>query len=169
MLKLASAAIGELRVTDAVLLLLSDLPLVGGVVPTGEHVCPSGLPAFMSLADALRRGCQRLLDIDPSELTVGIQPRRIGNVRTAAIYAADTLENGAGYAVELSGRARILSVLETLLGDVADRWASPDHAICDSSCPDCLRSWDNRHLHSLLDWRLALDLAELALGRVSIS
>ena len=36
---------------------------------------------------------------------------------------------------------------------------------CDSSCPDCLRSWDNRHLHPLLDWRLALDPIVLAVGR----
>ena len=36
---------------------------------------------------------------------------------------------------------------------------------CDSSCPDCLRSYDNRHLHPLLDWRLGLDLAELAAAR----
>jgi DEAD/DEAH box helicase domain-containing protein len=165
MAKLGSAAIGELRVTDAVIMLLVGLPLVGGVVPTGEHVCPSGLSAFHSLADALRRGSQHLLDIDPSELTVGIQPRRVGNTRTAAIYAADTLENGAGYAVELSGQERITSVLETLLGDIAAQWAAPEHITCDSSCPDCLRSWDNRHLHSLLDWRLALDLAELAIGR----
>lgn len=39
-----------------------------------------------------------------------------------------------------------------------------DHA-CDTSCPDCLRSWDNRFRHSSLDWRLALEVADLALGR----
>jgi DEAD/DEAH box helicase domain-containing protein len=39
------------------------------------------------------------------------------------------------------------------------------HALlCDSSCPDCLRSWDNRRLHSLLDWRLALTLFNLIDG-----
>ena len=165
MTKIASAAIGELRVTDAVIMLLSDLPLVGGVVATAEAACPSGLPAIISLADALRRGAQQLLDIEPSELTVGIQPRRVGEVRTAAVYAADTLENGAGYAVELAEPHRVSAVLNALLTDVASRWTHGDHSTCDSSCPDCLRSWDNRHLHPLLDWRLALDLAELAVGR----
>ena len=41
--------------------------------------------------------------------------------------------------------------------------AFKDHASrCDSSCPDCLRSYENRSVHALLDWRLALDVAELA-------
>jgi DEAD/DEAH box helicase domain-containing protein len=35
---------------------------------------------------------------------------------------------------------------------------------CDRSCPDCLRNYGNRFSHGLLDWRLALDLAETALG-----
>lgn len=56
-------------------------------------------------------------------------------------------------------------MLEAILGTVADRWTAPDHLSCDVSCPDCLRSWDNRRLHPLLDWRLALDVAELAAGR----
>jgi DEAD/DEAH box helicase domain-containing protein len=29
----------------------------------------------------------------------------------------------------------------------------------------CLRSWDNRRIHGALDWRLALDVTDLALGR----
>ena len=31
-------------------------------------------------------------------------------------------------------------------------------------CPDCLRSYDNRRLHGALDWRLALDMLDLAAG-----
>jgi DEAD/DEAH box helicase domain-containing protein len=38
------------------------------------------------------------------------------------------------------------------------------HQDCDASCPDCLRSYDNRRIHGALDWRLALDVAELAAG-----
>ena len=165
MRKRESAAIGEVRVTDAVLLLPTNLPLNGGVIATGQSACPSGLAALTSFADALRRGCQNELDIDPSELTVGLQPRRIDDTRTASVYVADTLENGAGYAVELARGPRLKAVLEAILGDVGSRWCSASHELCDASCPDCLRSWDNRHLHSLLDWRLALDVAELAYGR----
>jgi DEAD/DEAH box helicase domain-containing protein len=98
-------------------------------------------------------------------LTVGLQPRKVGDTRTASIYVADTLENGAGYAVELARGPRLRAVLEAILGAVANRWTAADHLLCDGSCPDCLRSWDNRRLHPLLDWRLALDVAELAVGR----
>jgi len=148
-----------------VLLLPSGLPLPGQVVATALRSCPSGLAALTSFADALRRGCQSELDIDPSELTVGLQPRKVGDTRTASVYVADTLENGAGYAVELARGPRLRAVLDAILGTVADRWTAADHLSCDGSCPDCLRSWDNRRLHPLLDWRLALDVAELAAGR----
>ena len=44
-------------------------------------------------------------------------------------------------------------------------WENPAHArYCTVSCPDCLRSYDNRRLHGALDWRLALDMLDLAAG-----
>ena len=56
-----------------------------------------------------------------------------------------------------------------MVGRIADdlgrRWSGGEHVGCDASCPDCLRSYDNRHLHPVLDWRLALDVADLCLGR----
>lgn len=164
MQKLSDAAIGEIRVTDAVLLLGRGMTLPGGVVATGRESCPSGHAALTSFAEALRRGCQAELDIDPSELVVGLQPRSVDGHRTAALYAADTLENGAGYALELAN-GRLDAVLRRITDEVGERWARAPHDVCDTSCPDCLRSWDNRHLHGALDWRLALDVAELALGR----
>lgn len=164
MTKFDTAGIGEVRVTDAVLLLPTGLPLAGGVVATASRQCRSGYAAMASFGDALRRGCQAELDIDPSELTAGLQQRRVGDVLTASIYVADTLENGAGYAVELARGPRLEAVLKAILTTVSDRWQNAQHAGCDSSCPDCLRSWDNRHLHPLMDWRLALDVAELAAG-----
>lgn len=164
MAKRDEAAIGEVRVTDATLMLVRDAELVTGVVPTDRSIAAAGQAAMLSFAEALRRGCQAELDIDPSELVVGIQPRTVGGVRTAAVYVADTLENGAGYAVELGG-GRLGDVLERLADEVGLTWAGRAHSECDSSCPDCLRSWDNRHLHGALDWRLALDVTDLALGR----
>ena len=45
-----------------------------------------------------------------------------------------------------------------------DRLMAPAHAeVCDTSCPDCLRSYSNLSYHSLLDWRLGVDMAALAL------
>jgi hypothetical protein len=34
---------------------------------------------------------------------------------------------------------------------------------CQTSCPDCLRDYSNLAWHNILDWRMALDLARLAL------
>src|SRR3546814_12119725 len=45
-----------------------------------------------------------------------------------------------------------------------DRLVDQAHAgACDTSCPDCLRSYSNLAYHNLLDWRLAIDMANLAL------
>ena len=84
---------------------------------------------------------------------------------SAGIYVADTLENGAGYAVELGRPERLHAVVERIAGSIGDDWASARHSACDASCPDCLRAYDNRHLHPQLDWRLALDVADLCLGK----
>jgi DEAD/DEAH box helicase domain-containing protein len=78
---------------------------------------------------------------------------------------ADTLENGAGYAAELGRPERLLAVVSRIADALGETWHDDSHSSCDSSCPDCLRSYDNRHLHPLLDWRLALDVADLSLGR----
>lgn len=158
-------AIGEVRVTDALMVLPSRLALIGGSIPIARQYCPSGSAALHSFGEALRRGAHAELDIDPSEITIGLQSRRIGDVVSAGIYVADTLENGAGYATELARADRLRSVVTRIADHLDNVWSNGPHAYCDASCPDCLRSYDNRHLHSLLDWRLALDLADLSLGR----
>lgn len=162
--KVMDAAIGDVRRTDAALFLVRSEALATEVIPTASDECPSGAAAMYSFGEAIRRGAQAELDIDPDELVVGLQPRRQGHTRTAAVYVADSLENGAGYALELAD-SRIGDVIRQISSVVAAKWSSDGHRECDSSCPDCLRSWDNRNLHPLLDWRLALDVAEVAEGR----
>lgn len=161
----APYAIGEVRVTDALMVLPRGLAVAGGAVPVLQRSCPSGNAALHSFGEALRRGAQAELDIDPSEITVGLQSRRIDEVVSAGIYIADTLENGAGYASELGRPHRLRAVVAQIADGLGEAWASLAHESCDASCPDCLRSYDNRHLHALLDWRLALDVADLCLGR----
>ena len=164
MTKRDDAAIGEIRVTDAALILPIRLDLSAGVILTERNRCSSGHAAMLSFAEALRRACQDELDIDPSELVTGLQARVVDGHRTAAVFVADALENGAGYAIELA-KGRLDGVLNQLVDGNGRVWTSRDHIDCDSSCPDCLRSWDNRHIHGSLDWKLALDVGELALGR----
>lgn len=158
--------IGDIRTTDAVMLMLDKVRLQGGVVNTHPDECPAGRSAMQSFAEALKLGCQAELDIQPQELSGGVQSRLSPQgIRTAAVYLADTLENGAGYAVELAQGSILRRALAAIADGLSVQWQAHDHSACDSSCADCLRSWDNRFVHGLLDWRLALDVADLALGR----
>ncbi|MFC7278246.1 DEAD/DEAH box helicase [Paractinoplanes rhizophilus] len=164
--QLGDAAIGEVRKTDALVVTPIGLDLPGGVVLTDRDVQPAGLPALWSFAEVLRRGFQAELDVDPSELTVGLNPVSVNGEQTHRVFAADTLENGAGYASLLGEPVFFRSVLERIGDELRNRWEATRHAEeCTTSCPDCLRSFDNRRIHGALDWRLALDMVELGLRR----
>ena len=164
MTRLDPVAIGDVRPTDVLVLSFDQLPLQGGVIPTGRTLLPAGLSAMWSVAEVLRRGCQAALDVHPDELQVGLQPARINEIRTHRVFIADGLENGAGYASELGRPQNLKKVLDDVLTDLAVKYEAPNHQVCSESCPDCLRSYDNRRLHGALDWRLALDVASLAAG-----
>jgi len=158
------AAIGEIRVSDVLVVTPRELKVPTGSV--GLYSLPAGRTAFWSLSEALRRGCETALDLDPQELVVGIQSIAQGDGVSAAIFIADALENGAGYASELGREEVFTKLLDTLLGELTKVWESKEHTdVCDSSCPDCLRSYDNRRIHGYLDWRLGLDMVELISGR----
>lgn len=165
-----AAAIGAVRRTDALTLTLVDLALPGGLPvissrrPPGTALAP-GLAALVSYAALLRvTAAQQVLDIRAEELQVGLQPANVDGELTQRIFFADDLANGAGYASFLGSQPvmqrLLLHALE--LGQSFERL--PHASRCRSSCPDCLRSYDNRWLHPALDWRLALDVAELAAG-----
>lgn len=114
----------------------------------------------------MRRACTLdVLGIDPGELQVGIQAVATadGSSTTRQVFLADNLENGAGYAAHL-GQVDVLE--RALKTAAAPNWAFDDqHAReCTQSCPVCLRSYDNRFLHPMLDWRLALDMLDLVRG-----
>jgi DEAD/DEAH box helicase domain-containing protein len=74
------------------------------------------------------------------------------------------LDNGAGYASELGQPEVFKKILDEAREELTDAWESAAHTDCTVSCPDCLRSYDNRRLHGALDWRLALDMLDLAAG-----
>jgi DEAD/DEAH box helicase domain-containing protein len=165
--------IGEFRTTDA-LLLTPKFDVPTGAIALHDQI--SGRAAYTSFAEVLRRGAQVALDLDPNELAVGLTPLRLPILGSqepdvkaqvaAAIFLADTAENGAGYAVELGQPDVLTEMLETIAGSLRIRWEDAVHTSkCDISCPDCLRSYDNSRRHALLDWRLALDLLELATGQ----
>jgi DEAD/DEAH box helicase domain-containing protein len=161
---LGEAAIGEVRPTDVVVISLDSASTPLGFLPTSPAVVPAGMAAMWSFAEVLRRGCQTHLDLEPSELQVGLKPVSRRGYQTALVFLADQLENGAGYAPEIGRPENMKGILEAILDELTRKYESAEHADCTDACPDCLRSYDNRMLHWAMDWRLSLDMAELANG-----
>ncbi|MBA4411163.1 MAG: hypothetical protein C0397_17315 [Odoribacter sp.] len=122
--------------------------------------------AFISWGFLIRMSVCDLLDIESNEVIVDF---RINNGK-GEIYIVESLENGAGYCNYLSGRihdnvpedALIKPLLEggTIYKDFLLK--EKHLAECNSSCYDCIRDYFNQKYHSILSWRLGLDIARLA-------
>lgn len=161
---LGKGAIGEIRTTDALTIDFTRLKTSGGFIPTAPHVLPAGESALWSVAEVLRTAAKDQLDIDPQKMQAGLQHRMFNGVSAARVFLADTLENGAGYAAQLAKPEVFGELLEKTRLRLQEKFEDSGHSICSTSCPDCLRSWDNQRLHGVLDWRLALDVLDLASG-----
>ena len=170
---LEPASIGSVSKTDVLTL---ELKLEGledelsatGVLSLDQRQTPAGQAALTSFGHHLRVVAAHELDIDPQELSMGIQPVAAADAGTftGRVFLADALENGAGYAAQIGKSDFFERLLERLIEYGASRFASGRHGLeCDTSCPDCLRSYENRYVHALLDWRLALDVSDVAAGR----
>ena len=129
-----------------------------------------GRAALYSFAFLLRRAVSVLLDINESELKVGLRVvRNLQGQVVGQAFLSDSLENGAGYCSQFAQPAELERLLRfvadpegSFLGDIlAPHHSSVDN--CQTSCPDCLRDYANLAWHSILDWRLAVDMARLAL------
>lgn len=167
-------AIGAVRRTDALVLALRSeaIPGPSGLVdPSPDGLGSPGLAALWSLAELLRMAAVDHLSVDRRELEVGLQPYHGPEGSTRRIFLADALENGAGYCRHLGQEPIFRAFLGAELARLRPRLDAESHrARCDASCPDCLRSYDNRLLHPQLDWRLGLDLMEAAVeGRLDPS
>jgi DEAD/DEAH box helicase domain-containing protein len=163
-------ALASIFRTDVLLAGIREVPIGLCLNPA----VPEARAAWYSFGFMLRRGAAALLDVATSELEVGIQP--IINLSvpfappTAQVFICDTLENGAGYSSYLATPERFEGLLRSLLSpgtpthpSVHDLLVGPKHQTdCLTSCR-CLREFLNMSYHPLLDWRLALDMARLAL------
>lgn len=123
--------------------------------------------AFLSWGYLVRKAISSFLDIDSSELNVGFYI--VPQTKKAEIFFVENLENGAGYCNYLSGRrypdVPKEAIIEPLSegGEIYNQLTSSEHqAGCTSSCYDCIRDYSNQNVHSILDWRLGLDIARLA-------
>jgi hypothetical protein len=115
----------------------------------------------------LREAAARRLDVQSRELRLGLwaQPLDANSAR-GWLFLADALENGAGYCTFLGQEEELRALLEAGKTFIRDDLEGEEHAAkCDASCYDCLREYGNQAYHGLLDWRLARDWLDLALGR----
>jgi hypothetical protein len=159
---------------------MTDVLTVGiDSVPVGlclNPAVPEARAAWYSFGFLLRRAAAVQLDVSESELDVGIQPVTDFNSPftppTAKVFLSDSLENGAGYSTFLGDPVRFDDLIRFIVGqngsppDVTfyqPMVSSPHETDCLSSCHRCLREYGNMAYHSILDWRLGLDLAYLAL------
>jgi DEAD/DEAH box helicase domain-containing protein len=161
--------------------------MVAGIdaVPVGTTLNPSkpeAKAAWYSFGFLVRRAAAVSLDVSESELDLGIQP--VTDFATpfappsARIFISDSLENGAGYSTFLGDANRFEELLRFILGEASPSWTRscesasfngplvlPTHSYgCFSSCHRCLREFGNMAFHPVLDWRLGLDMARLALN-----
>jgi len=155
------------RKTDVLVAGLSASP--PGVF--ADPVSVTGRAAWYSFAFFLRLAAGAELDVDPLELQCGFRPIGTGTRPAGQAFLSDTLENGAGYCRALGDPVQFAAILAqadpTSNGTIAQRWLA--HASeCDSSCNGCLRDYHNLAYSGLLDWRLALDMARLALDAAAV-
>jgi DEAD/DEAH box helicase domain-containing protein len=133
-----------------------------------EAFNPYHKAAFLSWAFLIRKSICDELDIETNEFDIGY--RISPNGGQPEIYIVEKADNGAGYCNYLNGKENIdiseKVFIKSLLpgGRVFEEILLKEQheKSCGSSCYDCLRDYYNQQHHSLLNWRVALDLASLA-------
>jgi DEAD/DEAH box helicase domain-containing protein len=121
---------------------------------------------FLSWAYLIRKSICDSLDIETNEFDVGyrISPENLKH----EIYIVERAQNGAGYCNYLNGVSNsdvpYKTFIEPLLngGKIYELLYNKDHSNCKGACYDCLKDYYNQDKHAFLNWRLALDLAELS-------
>lgn len=124
--------------------------------------------AFLSWAFLIRKSICDELDIETNEFDVGFRISPIA--RIPEVYIVEKAENGAGYCNYLNGlenpdvSKKVFVESLNPNGRVYEEVLMKDshHLNCSSSCYDCLRDYYNQHHHHLINWRVALDLANLS-------
>jgi Lhr-like helicase len=165
-------ALASIKSTDVLVLGMRTWPVGVNAVPLRVE----GRGALYSLGFLIRRAAAVRLDIHERELRVGLRVTQDPNGQVIGqIFISDSLENGAGYSSYFGTPTEAESLLRLVVGQTSntfygplvaqhDPLGNPLHGVlCRTSCPDCLRDFSNLAYHNILDWRLGLDLARLAL------
>lgn len=123
--------------------------------------------AFISWGFLVRKAICNVLDIESSEFDVGY--RISPTTKEHEVYIVERAQNGAGYCNYLNGEEKLIAravFIEEFSEEKEDNLYhdilfSDTHRDCTAACYDCLRDYYNQREHSLLNWRVALDLARL--------
>lgn len=166
------------RMTDVLLVNIVNWPAGIFADPTTVE----GRAAWYSFAFWLRTAAAVHLDVDALELQAGF--RSLSGTAKPVIgeaFLCDQLENGAGYCQYLGQGAEFQQLMRqgdfTDLNSIAAKWVDPNsvpgsskpHGLeCDTSCNLCLRDFHNLPYHGLLDWRLALDMVQIAMSSSTV-
>lgn len=127
--------------------------------------------ALLSWGYTLRKCIVDKLDIQTNELSVEFFNTKIypnSNVYYPGVYMIEQLDNGAGYAKRVYSLPDLNKVAFDAILDKQNPdskinvWRRGNHKDCDSSCYDCLRDYYNMATHSILNWRLGIDIAQIA-------
>ena len=126
--------------------------------------------AYITWGYLLQRAICDYLDIETNEIEVGSQ---VNNDKECEVFFVERLENGAGYCNYLSGRNFGDEITKDALVNsfkkgqkLYDYYLSQEHqSQCNSSCYDCTRDFYNQKYHSIMNWRLGLDLARLSANK----
>jgi hypothetical protein len=169
-------ALASIKPTDVLVLGIQSWPVGVNAVPLRVE----GRGALYSFGFLLRRAAAVRLDIHERELKVGLRVTQDPNGQVIGqIFISDSLENGAGYSSYFGTPTEAESLLRFVVGQTSNTFYGPlvaqqdtqgnqSHgSLCRTSCPDCLRDFSNLPYHNILDWRLGLDLARLALDPVA--
>ena len=164
-------ALASISTTDVLTAGLAQVPVGLTLNPAVDEA----KAAWYSFGFMIRRAAAVRLDVAESEIEMGIQPFRDFSVPfdppSAKIFLSDTLENGAGYSALLGDPNEFEGLLLLILGQHPVRGMqfhgpliNATHQLeCATSCHRCLREFGNMAYHTILDWRLGLDMARLAL------
>jgi hypothetical protein len=158
------------RKTDILLVNLNQWP--DGLFADPRTVV--GRAAWYSFAFWLRIAAAAHLDVDALELQAGFRSLEQNRVIIGQAFLSDQLENGAGYCRFLAQPNQFQQLIAQadpmISNSIASQWLNlHGHGNeCDTSCNLCLRDYQNLAYHSLLDWRLALDMARLVSNASSV-
>jgi len=126
----------------------------------GDPRTSAGRAVWLSMGSALLRAAAAELQIDPSELAMGMRPWRIsGDVLSGEVYLYDTLPNGAGYAQAMADPVTLKAIFERAMELCST-------CKCNGACYSCMLDYSNQRIHALLDRRLALDVLRFVLDGI---